>query len=366
MDRIHILITPLEKYHLGIGAKMTEFSGWRMPVSYSSITREHMAVRGSVGVFDVSHLGRLVVTGPAAGTSLSEILTLKASRLAIMTGAYCLMLNTNAGIEEDLIILRQGDDEFLLLVNAGNRAKVVMLLQSVCEGTDTNIIDVTLSTAMLAVQGPHSSYLLDQLEIPVDDLSRYSTRTQSWQSMDLTVARSGYTGELGYEVIVPAEQGERLFQEIMLAGEDMGILPCGLGARDTLRTEMGYPLWGNDIDSDTSPDSAGLQFAVDTSDHEFRGKVALMERTVSPTHFLTGLSMVSGIARRGDKILLGDGSSLLITSGTYSPSLKRGIALAYLPVADDNIHSVQVDVRGKLHTAEIVGRPIYRFGGVNG
>ena len=366
MDRLHILTTLLEKYHLAIGAKMTEFSGWKMPVSYSGIKSEHLAVRESVGVFDVSHLGRLLVSGVDATAILGGILTLDVSRLAVNTGAYCLILNSNAGIEEDLIVLRQGNNEFLLLVNAGNRAKVRRTLESVSAESVISIIDATLSTTMLAIQGPRCAQVLERLGTQIDGLARYGTSTQVWRGADLTVARSGYTGELGYEVIVPAGHGERLFREIVAAGADMGILPCGLGARDTLRTEMGYPLWGNDIDPDTSPDSAGLLFAVDTADHEFLGKAALLKRMTKQTHSLSGLSMDSGIARRGDKVLLPDGSSAPVTSGTFSPSLKRGIALAYLPLADKKFSSVRVDVRGKLHTAEIVGRPIYRFGGVNG
>ncbi len=366
MDRLHILTTPLEKYHLAIGAKMTEFSGWKMPVSYSGITSEHLAVRESVGVFDVSHLGRLLVSGAAAAATLGRILTLDVSRLAVNTGAYCLILNSNAGIEEDLIALRQANNEFLLLVNAGNRAKVIKTLESVCPESGTSILDTTFSTVMLAIQGPRCPQVLDQLGIQIGDLPRYGTSTQVWRGADLTVARSGYTGELGYEVIVPAKHGERLFREIVAAGAGIGILPCGLGARDTLRTEMGYPLWGNDIDPDTSPDSAGLLFAVDAADHEFLGKASLLKQMTRQTYSLSGLSMDSGIARRGDRILLPDGSSVPVTSGTFSPSLKRGIALAYLPLAANKFHSVQVEVRGKLHTAEIVGRPIYRFGGVNG
>jgi glycine cleavage system T protein (aminomethyltransferase) len=332
--------TPLYERHAALGARLVPFAGWEMPVQYTSIVGEHRAVRTSAGVFDVSHMGQLRISGDGARDYLQARLSNDLDKAANGDAQYTLLTNEQGGIVDDLIVYRRGQDQFLLVVNASN----VEPDHAVLSETD----DVSADWALLAVQGPEA---LSRLGIEVEP---FTWRDDHVLGVRCLVAGTGYTGERGCELGCAPDDAVRLWDAIL----DAGIVPCGLGARDTLRLEVCYPLHGNDIGPERTPIEAGLGWAC-ALDKEFTGvDVLRRQKEEGTTEKLVALLMDDkGIPRQGMAIEEGG----TVTSGTLSPMLDRGIGLAYVDAglaAPDT--KVTVDLRGRPRTAHIVKKPIYK------
>lgn len=344
------LHSPLHDRHVALGAKMGDFGGWLMPIEYSGTVAEHMAVREAVGIFDVSHLGKASVVGPGAADFLNSVLTNDLGRIEPGQAQYTLLCNESGGVIDDLIAYLNSQDDVFLIPNASNTASVVQVLTAAApEGME--ITNLHRDYAVLAVQGPRSADVLIALGLPTE-LGYMSFATSRVVDADVIVCRTGYTGERGYELVIGADSGAALWNELMRAGADFGILPCGLGARDTLRTEMGYPLHGQDLSAQISPVQARAGWSVGWSKPEFHGRAALVaEKAAGPRRSSVGLlALERGIPRQHMHVLNDAGAVIgEVTSGTFSPILKQGIALALIDVAADvSIGSeVVIDVRGR-------------------
>jgi aminomethyltransferase len=346
------LESPLHSRHEALGAKFGDFGGWSMPLEYSGggVVAEHTAVRERVGVFDVSHLGKAAVTGAGAAAFLDTVLTNALTRIAPGKAQYTLLCADTGGVVDDLIAYLRSDDDVFLIPNAANTPEVVRILKSVApEGI--HVVDQHRDFAVLAVQGPQSAALLTALGLPTD-LEYMSFVTAELAGVELTVCRTGYTGEHGYELVVPWDHAGRVWDDLLTQGAQFGVLPCGLGARDTLRTEMGYPLHGQDLSLDISPVQARAGWAVGWAKPAFHGRDALVaEKESGPSRRTVGLvSLERAIPRQHMTVSATDGTVLgEVTSGTFSPTRKVGIALALLAtsagLADGD--EVLVDVRGR-------------------
>jgi aminomethyltransferase len=355
--------SPLHARHLALNAKMADFGGWQMPIEYSGVVGEHAAVRGGVGVFDVSHLGKATVAGPGAAEFVNSVLANDLRRIGPGRAQYTLCCDDAAGgVVDDLIAYLKSDDEVFLIPNAANTAEVVRrLAEAAPDGIA--VTNQHGDFAVLAVQGPKSEDLLGRLGLTVADGSvpdDYMAFTVArWQGRELTVCRTGYTGEHGYELVCRWESAEALWDEILSVGKEFEIRACGLGARDTLRTEMGYPLHGQDLSLEITPVQARAGWAVGWKKDAFWGRDALLaERAAGPGRILWGLTQVDRAIPRPHMAVLDEGGAVVgeVTSGTFSPSLKIGIALALLPPTAAQGDTVYLDVRGR-RAAFLVAKP---------
>ncbi len=340
--------TPLYERHRALGARTVEFAGWEMPAWYQGITAEHLAVRRDCGAFDVSHMGELEVEGPRARELLQGALSNDLDRIAPGRAQYTLLTNERGGIVDDLIAYHIAPGRYLLVVNAANRATAFSWLKE-RETLGSDVRDVSDEYALIAVQGPRS---LERLELPW--APSFTFVEGKIDGIACLVSRTGYTGEAGVELLVPADEACALWDRVLARGAT----PCGLGARDTLRTEACYPLHGNDIGPDTDAISAGLGWAC-ALDKEFTG-VAELRRIAAqgPSRRLVPFVMEEkAVPRPGMAILEGG----VVTSGTHSPMLDRGIGLGYVPgsLARPG-EKITIDVRGKPRPATIVDKPIYK------
>ena len=347
-DTVPLLKSPLHQRQIAAGAKFAPFSGWSMPLEYSGagVLAEHAAVRNAVGIFDVSHLGKATVAGPAAADFVNRCLTADLRKIGPGQAQYTLLCNPDGGVVDDMIAYLRSPDEVFLIPNAANCAHVVALLAEAAPDGVT-VINQHPDFAVLAVQGTLSDEVLSAAGFPAGH--DYMTFVGAdYQGGSMTVCRTGYTGERGYELIVPAGAAGAVWDAVLAAGEPYGLQPAGLGARDTLRTEMGYPLHGQDLSPDISPVQARLGWAVGWKKESFFGAEALRsEKEAGPRRLLRGLRAVGrGIPRPGMIVRLPGGREVgAVTSGTFSPTLKAGIALALVEagVADDDV--VAVDIR---------------------
>jgi aminomethyltransferase len=350
---------PLEDRHRQLGASFAEFSGWLMPVSYAGTVGEHTATRTTVGLFDVSHLGKASVRGPGAAEYVNSALTNDLARIGPGKAQYTLCCNETGGVIDDLIAYYVSDDEIFLVPNAANTAAVVAALaENAPDGL--TITDDHRSRAVLAVQGPKSSEVVGSLGLPTDmDYMGYADA--DFDGVEVRVCRTGYTGEHGYELLPAWDDATQVFdalvQEVTAAGGQL----AGLGARDTLRTEMGYPLHGHELAMDISPLQARCGWAIGWKKDAFWGREALLaEKEAGPKRLLRGLRAVGrGVLRQGLTVLDGPTAIGVTTSGTFSPTLKVGIALALLDT-DHEItdgQRVAVDVRGRPVECEVVKPP---------
>ncbi|MGW0232305.1 glycine cleavage system aminomethyltransferase GcvT [Actinopolymorpha singaporensis] len=352
--------SPLHDRHQALGAKFAEFGGWEMPLEYAGggVLREHAAVRSGVGVFDVSHLGKARVSGPGAADYVDATLSNSLARIEPGKAQYTLCCDdATGGVVDDLIAYLRGHDEVFLVPNAANCAEVVARLAAQApDGVE--VVDLHDDFVVLAVQGPRSDDVLAAAGLPAGH--GYMSFVQAgWQGAPVTVCRAGYTGERGYELVAPAHTGPDLWDAILAAGEAYGIAACGLGARDTLRTEMGYPLHGQDISLDITPVQARLGWAVGWKKPAFWGRAVLSaERATGPARRLLGLeSRGRGIPRPGMSVVDADGAPVgVVTSGTFSPTRRMGIGLALLDARVNEGDEVAVDVRGR-REAFAVRRP---------
>jgi len=351
-------------------AKMTEFAGFEMPLWYKGITEEHLAVRNNVGIFDVSHMGRVIITGKDAANFLNYVITNDVTALKPNSALYSVMCNENGGIIDDFVVSCLEEEKFLLVPNATNREKDFNWLVKKAKDFNVKIEDVSDKAAMFAVQGPNAEKTLQKIcTTDLSKIERFKCTPAKLADMDVFLSRTGYTGEDGFEVYVwnaPLDKPDNaihVWNAILEAGKPYGIEPCGLGARDTLRLEAGLCLYGNDIDENTTPLEARLGFVVKFQKDNFIGKNALLkQKEEGVKRRRVGLQMVEqGIPRQGYKIYSEKGENIgQVTSGTFSPLLKCGIAMAYIQTQqaqEGNI--VNIEIRGKMAKAKIVPFPFY-------
>lgn len=353
-----LLQTPLHDWHASHGGRMVEFGGWHMPVQYRSITEEHHAVRRAAGLFDIAHMGRLRFTGPDSVKFLNHLLTNDVASLKPGQVRYSLICNEAGGVLDDVLVTRF-DGWHLLVVNASNRLKIVDWVERHRAGFDVQVEDMSAEWSMLAMQGPRSVELLAPLVgADIAGLKYYFGCEANVLGQRGIISRTGYTGEDGFEVILPNDHANKLWEMLI----DRGALPCGLGCRDTLRLEAAMPLYGHELSESIDPISAGLSFAVKLDAKDFIGKAALLAKPQPPVKQRVGLVLAGRrIAREGAQVLAGQVGIGEVTSGTFSPTLEKPIAMAYLERAaaifDAN---VDVDIRGQSERATIIKLPFYR------
>jgi aminomethyltransferase len=359
--------SPLHDRHVAAGAKLADFGGWSMPIEYAGggVLAEHEAVRTRVGLFDVSHLGTATVRGPGAAAFVDSCLTNDLSRIGPGQAQYTMCCLPDGdpqagGVVDDLIVYLHGPDDVLLVPNAANAAEVVARLADAAPAGVT-VTDRHTEVAVLAVQGPRSPQLLAFLGLPGELPYMSFVTGLGGGSAEVTVCRTGYTGEHGYELLVAAERAGELWDVLVDNGRDEGLRLCGLGARDTLRTEMGYPLHGHELSTEITPVQARAGWAVGWRKPAFWGRQALLAEEAGPARLLWGLRATGrGIPRPGMAVLDADGARIgEVTSGTFSPSLRTGIALALLDTASGvgEGSELAVDVRGRPQTVQVVRPP---------
>lgn len=371
--------TALFEVHKALGARIVEFGGWEMPVQYTGIADEHKAVRTAAGLFDISHMGEVTVTGPSAERFLNHVLTNDLAKLAPGQGHYTILCNEQGGVIDDLYAYRRGTEDFLLILNASRIEADLAWLKNRFEAaglTDgTRMEDISNETAALALQGPSSAAVMAAVfpgqltnspgAAHVGDLKKNQLGAYGWGGTRIWIARTGYTGEDGFELVAPAGTIEALWQQLCKAGETHGLKPAGLGARDTLRTEMCYPLYGHELDEKTTPIEAGLGWVVGLHKPEFIGRSTLAaqkQEGVSKRCIAFRMTGKSAPPRPEYPICGPDGSVIgTVTSGTQSPSLGLGIGLGYVPPDFCKPGtSIQIEIRGRLFPAETTSKPLYK------
>lgn len=342
-------VSPLHELHERLGARFTEFGGWTMPLRYAGVVAEHLAVREAVGVFDVSHLGRFVVAGAGSRELLRHQLCNDVAKLAPGRAQYSMALNDAGGVVDDVIVWWIAEDEFWVLPNGTNFGKILDRFTAAAP-TGVAVVPRRDETVLLAVQGPEAPKVVEGVVGTAP--GRFRVVETTFEGRRCIVAGTGYTGEAGAELAVPREVGAALFSRFV----DAGAAPCGLGARDTLRLEMGYPLWGQDLDETTTPLAAGLEWVV-AWDHDFVGRRALeAERTAGPPRRLVGFRTEGRRIPRPGHELRGGSSRGRVTSGNFSPVLERGIGMGYLAPPFDG-SEVEVRIRDRWVSAEVVTPP---------
>jgi aminomethyltransferase len=357
--------TPLHANHLALGARMVPYAGYEMPVQYSSIIDEHRTVRSAVGLFDLSHMGELHLSGPEALAFTRYAVVSDPGLLEPGQAQYSMLCATDGGIIDDLIVYRV-EDGYLIVCNAANHDAVLAQLESLSAhgDFDVHLADRSDETALIAPQGPRAAELLGRLtDVDLTALGNYRSIQGRVAGTECLIARTGYTGEDGFELFCAARRAPRLWDALMSTGQDLGLQPCGLGSRDTLRLEAGMPLYGNELDRSVNPYEANLGRVVKLEKGEFvgRGALAAVQQT-GPQRRLVGLVMRDeAIARHGYPVLIDGTEAGQVTSGTLSPTLGERIAMAYLPAADAVLGgAVEVLIRERPHPAEQVKLPFYR------
>lgn len=331
--------SPLHELNGTLGARFVDFGGWEMPVQYESVLGEHRAVRNSVGIFDVTHLGRFELSGSGARDSVSKLLCNDIGKIEPGRCQYTMMLNEHGGIVDDLIVWWWEPELFWVMPNAANQDRVMSAFD---EHPTNEVVDLQKSTVFLAVQGPDAPALVEKVVGTTP--ARFRTTYVEWHGVDLAMAGTGYTGEPGAEICVSSDMGASLFETFV----EGGATPCGLGARDTLRLEAGLPLWGEDIDESTTPYEAGLDFAV-SLDHDFIGRDALAaQREAGLDRKLTGFVLdEKGIPRHGYPVATAGGGEGTVTSGNLSPILDTGVGLGYIAPPPQEAEEMYVTIRNR-------------------
>ncbi len=355
--------TPFFSLHQQAGAKIVPFGGFEMPVQYSSIMDEHRCVRERVGVFDVSHMGEFYVTGPNAGAFVQSVTVNDVTKLSPGAVQYSAMCYDDGGIVDDLLVYMLGDNAYMLVVNAANIQKDFEWLKShPMDGAE--LVDRSEEYALLAVQGPKAEAVLQPLTSAVlSDLAYYHFTQGDLAGVPMIISRTGYTGEKGYELYFAPEYADTVWHAVFEAGKHDGIAPVGLGARDTLRLEMGFCLYGNDIDATTNPLEAGLGWITKLTKGDFIGKAALVQAKASGLkRKLVGLTFAEKVIPRHGYAIECDGASVgTVTSGTFSPTLGSGIAMGYVEsVYAGQGTQLQVDIRGKKTAAVVAPIPFLK------
>ncbi len=343
---------------------MVDYAGWHMPVQFSGLVDEHTAVRERAGLFDVSHMGEIRLSGSEALTNLQRLITNDAASLEVGQAQYTAMTRESGGIVDDLLVYRIADDDYFLVVNAGTTDKDYEWIGAHLDG-DVAVADESSTWALLALQGPRSETILSRVvDLDLASIRHYHFVVAEYGGAPAIISRTGYTGEDGFEVYLAPRLAEVLADALMEAGSADGIQPAGLGARDTLRLEAGMLLYGSDMDDGRTPIEAGIEWVVKPDKGEFIGRQALVAQQDSgPAERVVGLEITGrGIPRHGYSVLDEGGESIgVVTSGTFSPTLKRGIGLAYITVRHAAPGTeVAVEIRGRATPAKIVTTPFYR------
>jgi aminomethyltransferase len=356
--------TPLYAVHERLGAVMTSFAGWQMPLRYGSETAEHQAVRHAAGLFDLSHMGEISVRGPGAGQALDYALVGSLAALRPGRARYTMICAPDGGVLDDLVVYRQGDEDFLVIANAANTPVVVDALVARSSGFDAVVWDATDDYALIAIQGPEAAGILGPLTgLELADVKYYTGAFGEVAGAPAWMARTGYTGEDGFEVYCRPGDAVAVWEALSAAGSAAGLVPAGLAARDTLRLEAGMPLYGNELGPDMTPFEAGLGRVVKfDKPGDFVGRAALAERAeAGPTRELVGLTLQSRrVARHGYPVMADSEEAGTVTSGAPSPTLGRPIAMAYLAAGTDAADAVlTVGIRGEAVPAELTDLPFY-------
>jgi len=357
--------TPLHARHCASNARMVPFGGWEMPVEYSGITAEHMAVRTRAGVFDVSHMGEIEIAGKDALAAVQRISSNDASRLQIGQAQYAALTTFEGTFVDDMLVYRMAPNHFMLVVNASNIEKdYAWIAAQIREAGDAAAVDSSSRYALIALQGPAAIDVLQPLcTVDLSVIKYYWFTHGEVASARALISRTGYTGEDGFEIFVPPATADRLWQAILQAGRSAEVIPCGLGARDTLRLEAAMRLYGNDIDESTTPLEADLGWIVGWKKDSFIGHERLREQKEQGiTRKLVGFELLDrGIARHGYQVVRGDRPIGVVTSGTQTPFLKKSIGMAYVPLDLATPGSeLTIDVRGRASRATVVPLPFYK------
>jgi aminomethyltransferase len=355
-----LLKTPLNAVEKELGGKMVDFGGWELPVQFSGILEEHEAVRTKVGVFDVSHMGEITVKGAQAAELLQRSTCNDVSKLADGRIHYNGLLYPTGGFVDDILIYQNDPSDFFVVVNASNTDKDFEWLQQQAQGLDVEVKNVSADYAQLAIQGPEAERVLQPMtDVALADIKYYRFADGVVDGAKAIVSRTGYTGEDGFEIYVAPDDAPRILRKLI----DAGVKPCGLGARDTLRLEAKMALYGNDIDHTTTPIEADLNWIVKLEKGDFAGRdVLAREKEEGPRRKLVGFEMIDrGIARHGYPVVEGGEEIGIVTSGTHSPTLKKAIGLAYLPLDKSAQGSeFSVSIRGKEARARVIPTPFYK------
>lgn len=373
------VLSPLHDEHVALGAALTSFAGWQMPLRYTSDLAEHQAVRTAAGLFDLSHMGELEITGPQAAAALDYALVGDLTAVGLGRARYTMIVAEDGGVIDDLVVYRLAPERFVVVANASNVAVVRDALVERLAGSDATLHDASLTTALIAVQGPRAEEIVtsvaDATDVdPIRELKYYAAFDATVAGVGALVARTGYTGEDGFELFVPAEVAPALWRDLLAAGAPLGLVPAGLSARDSLRLEAGMPLYGNELDSTTTPYEAGLGRVVkldktgpDGKPLPFVGRAVLESRKrAQPARVLVGLQGLGRrAARHGYDVLMSDAPDAPVighvTSGAPSPTLGYPIALAYVsPEVSGEGTELAVDVRGRREPVRVVPVPFYR------
>jgi len=359
-----LLKTPLHARHVALGARMVPFSGWDMPVEYSGISDEHLAVRTRAGLFDVSHMGEIEVAGDDALAAVQRITSNDAAKLKIGQIQYSGLTTEQGAFVDDLLVYRLADTHFLLVVNAGNIARDFdWIREQIAPAGDAVAVNSSNRYALVALQGPASREILQTLTgVDLAAIKYYWFATGEVAGIRATISRTGYTGEDGYEIFVAPQYAERLWDALLQAGKVANLKPAGLGARDTLRLEAGMRLHGSDIDETTSVLEADLEWILSWSKGDFVGRAALeRQKAAGLERRLVGFEMIDrAIARHGHPVYMDGRSVGDVTSGTQTPFLKKAIGMAYVPAATPTGAEIDIDVRGRRAKARIVPLPFYK------
>lgn len=363
-----LLQTPLYRWHVDNGGRMVDFAGWSMPVQYGGIMDEHHQTRNSVGLFDVSHMGRLYFSGEGVDQFLDRLTTRRIAGVDCGRIRYSLMTNEQGGILDDVLVYHlpdaEGDPFHMMVVNASNRAKIVQWIEQNLDGTGIEMKDRTVQTAMIAVQGPQANALVAGLaNTNPDDMAYYTGTTAQMGEASVVLSRTGYTGEDGCEIICESGDALAIWESIMLKAKAIDGGASGLAARDTLRLEAGMPLYGHELSESINPAQADLKFAIQMKDRDFVGKQAILDARKDATlPVRVGLELEGRRAAREEcEIFHHDAKVGVVTSGTYAPTLQKSLSMAYVNREAAEVGTeVVVDIRGKQHPARVVALPFYQ------
>ena len=357
--------TPLHARHRASGARMVPYAGWDMPVEYSGITNEHLAVRTRAGLFDVSHMGEIEIAGKGALEAVQRISSNDASALKVGQAQYAGLLTPDGTFIDDMLVYRMATSHFMLVVNAGNTAKdYAWISEQVKMAGDAAVVDSSSRYALISIQGPAAREVLQPLTgVDLGDIRYYWFAYGEVAAARVTISRTGYTGEDGFEIFVPPNMADRVWLALLESGRGADVIPCGLGARDTLRLEAAMRLFGNDIDETTTPLEAGLGWTIGWKKGDFIGRAHLLEQKERGlTRTLVGFELLErGIARQGYAVTRGGDAVGKVTSGTQTPYLKKAIGMAYVPM-ELSSHGTQIDIdiRGRATKAQVVPLPFYK------
>jgi len=350
--------TPFYDQHISSGAKIVDFHGWEMPLQYSGIIDEHKNTRSNVGLFDVSHMGRFKITGTSAENCAQNLLTNDVTKIGDLQAIYSPMCSESGGNLDDVIAYRINKEDFLLVVNSSNIEKDFAWVAS--HSQDAHVANITDQMALLALQGPASEEVLKAAGLDLGELKRFHLISTKLLDVDCLLARTGYTGEDGFEIFFPSSHTE-IWDKLLEIGTNFGIKPVGLGARDTLRLEAGLMLYGNDIDEKTTPLEAPLSWTV-KFDYDFIGKSALEKQQVERK--LVGFEILgtNRIARKDNVVLVDGLKAGIVTSGSFSPTLSKSIGFCFVPISVSDEQTIQIEIGNKPYDAKVTGTRFYKRG----